>query len=168
MTMAKMLAQGREPWLSAVVLGCFIAGCLAVGAVASWVTQASVATWYPTLAKPWFNPPNWLFGPAWTFLYVTMAIAAWLVWRSDDRVRAQDALYLFGFQLALNLAWSLLFFGLRDPGLALVEVVVFWLAIAATTRAFWPLDRRAGLLMLPYLAWVGFATLLNAAIWWMN
>lgn len=166
--MAKMLTQGREPWLSAVVLACFVAGCLAVGAVSAWVTQASVATWYPTLVKPWFTPPNWLFGPAWTFLFVTMAIAAWLVWRSDDRVRMQDALYLFGFKLALNMAWSLLFFGLRDPGLALVEVVVFWFAIAATTRAFWPLDRRAGLLMLPYLAWVGFATALNAAIWWMN
>ena len=114
------------------------------------------------------TPPDWLFGPVWTVLYIMMAVAAWLVWRSGDRVRAQDALYLFAVQLALNLAWSLLFFGLRDPALALVEVVGFWIAIAATTRAFWPLDRRAGLLMLPYLAWVGFAALLNAAIWWLN
>ncbi len=166
--MAGITTQAREPWRSVAVLMGLVALCLAVGAIGGWVTQASVQTWYPTLAKPWFTPPNWLFGPAWTVLYVTMAIAAWLVWRSEDRVRAHDALYLFAIKLALNLGWSLVFFGLRDPGLALIEVVVFWLAIAATTRAFWQLDRRSGLLMVPYLAWVAFAALLNAAIWWMN
>lgn len=166
--MARMPAQEREPWRSAIVLACLVAACLGVGAIGGWVTRASVETWYPTLAKPWFTPPNWLFGPAWTALYVMMAIAAWLAWRSDDRVRAQDALYFFAVQLALNLAWSLLFFGLRDPGLALVEIGLFWLAVAATTRAFWPLDRRAGWLMVPYLAWVSFAAALNAAIWWLN
>ena len=166
--MAKMAVQGREPGRSVGVLACFVAICLAVGAIGGWVTRPALDAWYPALAKPWFTPPDWVFAPVWTALYVAMGAAAWLAWRSPERIRVQDALYLFAIQLGLNLGWSLLFFGTRAIGLALADILALWLAIAATTRAFWHLDRRSGLLMLPYLAWVSYAALLNGAIWWMN
>lgn len=166
--MASIGTQDREPWRSAAVLVGLVFLCLAAGAIGGWVTRPAVEDWYPDLAKPWFTPPGWAFAPVWTTLYVAMAIAAWLAWRSPDRVRAQDALYLFAIQLGFNLGWSMLFFGTRAIGLALVEILALLVAIAATMHAFWQLDRRAGLLMLPYLAWVGYAMALNAAIWWMN
>jgi len=146
----------------------FLALCLAVAAVGGAVTASSVGTWYPTLAKPAFNPPNWIFAPVWTTLYFLMAIAAWRVWRRDGLRQARWALALFALQLALNLAWSVLFFGMRMIGAALVEVVVLLLAIVATTLVFWQRDRVAGMLFLPYAAWVAFATLLNAALWRLN
>ena len=146
----------------------FLALCLAVAAVGGAVTASSVGTWYPTLAKPAFNPPNWIFAPVWTTLYFLMAIAAWRVWRRDGLRQARWALALFALQLGLNLAWSVLFFGMRMIGAALVEVVVLLLAIVATTLVFWQRDRVAGMLFLPYAAWVAFATVLNAALWRLN
>ncbi|MFN0191743.1 MAG: TspO/MBR family protein [Aestuariivirga sp.] len=147
----------------------FIAVCLGTGALGGWITADSVKTWYPTLNKPSWNPPDWVFAPVWTTLYVMMAVAAWLVWKKDVRfsgVRA--ALILFFVQLALNLMWSALFFGARSPGLALMEIAVLWLAVAATLYAFISLSRPAGLLLIPYLAWVSFATVLNFSIWRLN
>jgi translocator protein len=151
-----------KQWL---VLAGFIALTLAVGAVAGAITAPAVAEWYPTLAKPWWRPPNWLFGPAWTVLYIMMAVAAWLVWRVGD---AKPALLLWASQLALNFAWSFLFFGARSPGLALIEIVFMWLAIAATIFAFSFKSRLAAFLMVPYICWVSFAGALNAAIYMMN
>jgi tryptophan-rich sensory protein len=146
-----------------------IAIALAVGGVGGWATASSVTTWYSTLAKPAFNPPNFLFGPVWTALYVLMAVAAWLVWRAGPAGgQRRTALSLYAVQLALNLAWSLIFFGLRRPDLALMEVLVLFAAILATIRAFVRLDRRAGWMLLPYAAWVAFATLLNFEIWRLN
>jgi tryptophan-rich sensory protein len=142
---------------------------LAVGFLSGFATSSSVAAWYPTLVKPSFNPPAWIFGPVWTVLYVMMGVAAFLVWRHGlerDGVRA--ALVAFAVQLALNGLWSILFFGLRSPGWALVEIAVLWLAIAATVWLFRKVDLAAALLMLPYWAWVSFAAALNAAIWWLN
>ena len=131
-------------------------------------TATSVGTWYPTLAKPAFNPPNWMFAPVWTALFFMMAIAAWRVWRRDGLRKARWALMLFALQLALNLSWSIVFFGLRSIGWALVEIVALLLAILATTLVFWQRDRVAGMLFIPYAAWVAFATVLNAAIWRLN
>jgi len=131
-------------------------------------TATSVGTWYPTLVKPAFNPPNWMFAPVWTALFFMMAIAAWRVWRRDGLRNARWALMLFALQLALNLSWSIVFFGLRSIGWALVEIVVLLLAILATTLVLWQRDRVAGMLFIPYAAWVAFATVLNAAIWRLN
>jgi tryptophan-rich sensory protein len=153
----------RNPW---IVLALLVLICLGVGFGAGWATSQSVADWYPTLAKPSWNPPNWLFGPVWTILYIMMAVAAWLVWKAGRDV--QPAMILFFSQLALNFAWSFLFFGARSPWLGLVGILMLLLAVAVTTLVFWRIARPAGLLFLPYLAWVGFATLLNITIWRLN
>ncbi len=145
-------------------LAAFVALCLGVGAIGGWVTAEPVAQWYPSLQKPWFDPPAWVFGPVWTVLYVMMAIAAWQVYVAGDRA----ALTSFYVQLGLNLLWSVVFFGLRSPGLALIEIVFLWLAVAVTTAMFMRVRRSAGWLMVPYLAWVSFAAVLNAAIWRLN
>jgi translocator protein len=142
-----------------------LALCLAVSAVGGAVTATSVGSWYPLLAKPAFNPPNWIFAPVWTALYFMMAIAAWRIWR---RGGARWALSLFAFQLALNLAWSIVFFGMHALGAALLEILVLLFAILATTVVFWRSDRIAGMLFVPYSAWVAFAAVLNAAIWQLN
>jgi translocator protein len=133
-------------------------------------TTAFVSTdgWYLGINKPTWNPPAWVFGPAWTFLYVTMAIAAWLVWREGGWRMQGRALGLFVLQWALNALWTPLFFGLHRPELALIDIVALWLAILATLIAFWRLRRVAGILLLPYLAWVTFAAALNFTIWRMN
>lgn len=149
-------------WL---VLAGFVVLCLAVAALGGWVTVQAVAEWYPTLNKPSWTPPSWLFGPVWTVLYIMMAVAAWLVWKAGQ---AKVALLLFGAQLLLNLAWSFLFFGARSPGLGLIDIVLLWLAIAATIFAFSLRSRLAAYLMVPYLCWVSFATALNAAIFVLN
>lgn len=142
---------------------------LVVGGLSGYATSGGVSTWYPTLVKPPFNPPAWIFGPVWTLLYITMGVAAFLVWRQGlaaEGVRL--ALAVFIIQLALNGLWSILFFGLQAPGWALVEIILLWLAIAATLVLFWRVVPAAGLLLIPYLAWVSFATVLNASLWWLN
>jgi translocator protein len=140
----------------------FIVLCLAVGGGAGYLTSNSVLTWFPTLVKPSFNPPAWLFAPVWTTLYIMMAVAAWLVWLR------KGSLVLFYVQLALNFAWSLLFFGLHSPAMALIDIAAMWIAILLTLLGFWKVDARAGWLLVPYLAWVSFASVLNASIWWLN
>ena len=142
---------------------------LTVGGLSGFATARGVGTWYPTLVKPSFNPPAWVFGPTWTLLYITMGVAAFLVWRQGlDTRGVRLALTVFVVQLALNGLWSILFFGLRAPGLALIEILVLWLGILATTVLFWRVVPAAGWLMLPYLGWVSFAAVLNAAIWNLN
>ena len=124
--------------------------------------------WYASLNKPSWNPPGWLFGPVWTTLYAMMAVAAWLVWRRGGFARQGRALTFFLVQLALNAAWTPLFFGLQRPGLAFAEIVLLWLAIAATIYAFRPVSRVALWLLVPYLAWVSFAAALNFTLWRLN
>lgn len=146
-----------------------IATPLAVGGLSGFATARGVADWYPTLTKPSFNPPTWVFGPAWTLLYIMMGVAAFLVWRQgleSDGVKI--ALTVFGIQLALNGLWSILFFGMQAPGLALAEIIVLWIAIGVTTVLFWRVVPAAGALLLPYWGWVSFATVLNASLWWLN
>lgn len=139
-----------------------------VAVVAGIGSQWGPGAWYPRLEKPSWTPPNWVFGPVWTTLYILMAVAAWRVWRPDGFRAAPVALTLFVAQLMLNGAWSYLFFGRRDIGVALAEIVVLWVAILATLLAFWRRDRIAGGLLIPYLAWVTLATALNFEIWRMN
>lgn len=146
-----------------------IATPLAVGGLSGFATARGVANWYPTLTKPSFNPPAWVFGPAWTLLYIMMGVAAFLVWRKGLEVDGvKIALTVFGIQLALNGLWSILFFGMQAPGLALAEIIVLWIAIGATTVLFWRVVPAAGALLLPYWGWVSFATVLNASLWWLN
>lgn len=148
-----------------IVLAGFLVLCQAVGILSGYATSTSVTTWFPTLVKPSWNPPPWIFAPVWTVLYVMMAVAAWLVWL---RPEPKGALILWGSQLALNFAWSFLFFGARSPALGLICIVAMWLAIAATIFAFALKSRTAAFLMVPYLMWVSFATALNASIWTLN
>ena len=142
--------------------------CFAAAGVGGWLTANSVADWYQKIARPSWTPPDWLFGPVWSALYFMMAIAAWLVWRRGTLQRVRWPLGLFAAQLALNVAWSGIFFGLHSPGWAFVEIVVLWTSIAATIVAFWGRSATAALLMLPYWAWTSFAAVLNFAIWRMN
>lgn len=124
--------------------------------------------WYASLRKPAWNPPGWIFGPVWTALYTMMAVAAWMVWRHGGFTAQRRPLALFLLQLALNAAWTPLFFGWHRPGLAFAEIVLLWLAIAATLVAFRPVSRAAAWLLAPYLAWVSFATVLNLTLWRLN
>lgn len=124
--------------------------------------------WYADLTKPAWNPPGWVFGPVWATLYVMMAIAAWLVWRTADRGPIRAPMILYGIQLVFNALWSFIFFGLHSPALAFVEVVLLAMAILATLVAFRRASRVAGMLMVPYLAWVGFAVVLHFVIWRSN
>ena len=157
-------------------LGGFIAVCFAVAAISGAVTATSVGTWYQTLDKPFFTPPNWVFAPAWNTLYMMMALAAFLIWRQtaneergEERLEIRrTALTFFAIQLLLNLFWSFIFFGAQAVGAAFIEIIALLVAIAMTTFHFWRIDRRAGLLFLPYLAWTGYATVLNGTIWWLN
>jgi benzodiazapine receptor len=142
---------------------------LAVGALGGSVTASSVRTWYPTLRKPPFNPPGWLFGPVWTALYLMMGVAIYLVWtgaRSESGRRRAAAWW--AAQLVLNLLWSLVFFGRRSIGPAFGEILVLWLAIAATIRAAAAERPVAGAILVPYLGWTTFAAVLNGSLWYLN
>ena len=124
--------------------------------------------WYARLQKPAWNPPNWIFGPVWTALYTTMAIAAWLVWKRGGFAGQRVALSLFLVQLFFNTLWSPLFFGLHHPALAFVDIALLWLALLGTVAAFWKVRPLAGALLVPYLAWVTFASALNFILWRLN
>jgi len=145
-----------------------LVACYGAAALGGVATASSVGTWYETLQKPPFNPPSWVFGPVWALLYGMMAVAVWLVWRDVAASAARLPLWLFSIQLVLNTVWSWLFFGLRQPGWAALEIVLLWLAIAATLLAFWRVRRLAGWLLVPYLLWVSFASVLNFSLWWLN
>ena len=157
--------HARRFWLPFAL---FLLLCLAVAGIGGAVTASSVDGWYQTLEKPSFNPPDWIFGPVWTTLFVLMALAAALVWRHGGKPERRNSIAWFLVQLSLNLAWSCLFFGLQAIGPALACLVLLWIAIAGTLAVFWRVDRRAGLLLVPYLAWVSFAGLLNFLIWRLN
>jgi tryptophan-rich sensory protein len=146
----------------------FLAVCLTVSGAGGAITATSVGTWYQALNKPPFNPPDWVFAPVWITLYVLMAISAWRVWRRTRFTGRWRALILFAMQLGLNLLWSLLFFGLQQIGLAMAEIAILLLAIALNAAMFWRIDRLAGALFVPYLLWVGYATVLNGSLWILN
>ena len=147
-----------------------VATCLVVGYLSGVVTRESITTWYPTLIKPIFNPPNWIFAPVWTMLYIMMGVAGGMIWNriETDETNVKKAFKFFMYQLGLNALWSYLFFGLHNQLLALIEIVLLWLVIFETYNQFKKIDKVAGMLFIPYLAWVSFATVLNASIWWLN
>jgi translocator protein len=157
-----MPAARNNHWLALVVL---LILCFAVAGVGGLATAPSIPNWYGALAKPSWTPPSWVFGPVWSALYLSMAVAALLVWRKDHAIAP---MVFFAVQLAFNAAWSWLFFGLHDPGAALMDIVLLWLAIAATMVVFWRRSTLAGTLFVPYLLWVSFAAALNFAIWRLN
>jgi tryptophan-rich sensory protein len=147
-----------------------VAICLAVGYLSSITTQSSIKTWYPTIEKPIFNPPNWIFAPVWTMLFILMGIAAGMVWNKleTNKELVKKGLLFFTIQLLLNALWSYLFFGLNNVLLALIEIILLWLVIYETYHIFKQIDKKASYLLIPYLAWVGFATILTGSIVWLN
>jgi translocator protein len=155
----------NHSWLALVIL---LILCFTVAGVGGLITAPSIPNWYASLAKPSWTPPGWIFGPVWSVLYLSMAVAAWLVWRQAGLARAAVPMALFGIQLLLNALWSWLFFGVHSPGAAAVDIVLLWIAIAATMVAFWHRSTLAGMLFVPYLVWVSFASALNLAIWRLN
>lgn len=157
-----MTPRERRPWVG---LAAWLALCYAAALLAG---QFPADEWYGALAKPAWTPPGWIFAPVWTVLYGTMAAAAWLVWKARGLSGAPRALGLFGAQLAFNVAWSWLFFGLHRPGLALLDLAALWVAILAILVTFWRIRRLAGVLLVPYWAWVTFAGALNLEIWRLN
>lgn len=146
-----------------------VIGCELVGILGTPFTISAIPTWYATLNKPFFAPPNWLFGPAWTLLYFLMGAAFYLIWKQGwQKKKNKIAGKYFLAQLALNFIWSPIFFGLRMPLLGLIVIVAMWIMIAITMKKFYPLSKPAFYLLVPYLLWVSFATLLNGAIVVLN
>lgn len=139
------------------------------GVIGSIFTSPAISTWYATLNKSSFNPPNWIFAPVWTLLYLLMGISAFLIWEKGfNKKQVRIAFLIFALQLALNIKWSFLFFGLKSPFLAFVEIIFLWLAITATIFAFYKISKPAGVIIIPYLLWVSFAAILNFSILTLN
>ena len=160
--------KGRTRAADLLGLGAFVVLCLAISAIGAWITAQGVGTWYQTLHKPVFNPPDWVFAPVWTLLYLMIALAGWRVWRRVGLSGARAGMVAYSAQLALNLAWSFLFFGGRMIGIAFAEIVLLLVAIGVNAALFWRTDRLAGWLLVPYATWVAFACVLNFALWRLN
>lgn len=142
--------------------------CQVAGFLGSVFTTPAIPTWYKTLNKPFFTPPNWIFSPVWIILFIMMGISLFFVWRESGRPGFKPALLFFFLQLILNVFWSIAFFGLRSPWLGLMDIVALWIAIFLTIRYFLRVSKFAGVLLIPYLVWVSLATLLNFSIWILN
>ena len=156
------------PGRDLIGLAVFVLICLAISAAGGVITATSVSNWYVTLNKPSFNPPDWVFGPVWTVLYICIAVAGWRVWRNLGGALRQPAMAAYAIQLALNLSWSFFFFGLQMIGLALIDIGALLLVVVVNGFMFWRIDRLAGALFAPYALWVAFAMVLNASIWRLN
>ncbi|MBK8506460.1 MAG: tryptophan-rich sensory protein [Saprospiraceae bacterium] len=143
--------------------------CVMVGYIGSLPTTEALSSWYPGILKPSFNPPNWIFAPVWTTLYVMMGVAIGIIWHAGwEREVVKNAVMLFLAQLVLNGFWSVIFFGARSPGGALVIIIILWILIILCIKRFFPINRFAAYLMVPYLLWVSFALALNVSIYWLN
>jgi len=139
------------------------------GIIGSIFTVSSIREWYSLLEKPSFNPPNWIFGPAWTILYLLMGISIYLVWqRVKENKNNKKVMFIFWIHLFLNTIWSIIFFGFQNVGLAFINIVVIWFFIVLLMILFWKIDRRATYLLIPYLLWVSFASILNLSILLLN
>lgn len=160
-----MLLNNHMPSYLKLILS--ITVCLAVGGISGFVTANEIPGWYVNISKPSFNPPNWIFGPVWTALYIMMGIAFFLVWKSNVPVK-EKAYLLFGLQLILNFFWSILFFSMHALGVALIEIILMWVCILLTIVSFYPISKPAAYLLIPYLLWVSFASVLNFSIWKLN
>jgi translocator protein len=139
-----------------------------IGLVGSVFTAPAIPGWYKTLARPEIAPPNWVFAPVWTTLFLLMGIALWLVWKKSEQVNIKPAVWVYALQLVLNLGWSILFFGLHNPGLAFLEIIVLWFAILLTIIRFAKVSKLAAWLLVPYILWVSFASYLNFSLWQLN
>jgi len=143
--------------------------CQFAGFVGSMFTTPAIPTWYASLKKPFFNPPNWIFGPVWVSLYLLMGISLFVVWQKrDPNAQARRGLILFFAQLILNTLWSVTFFGLQSPFLGLVNILLLWVAIFFTLQQFKKISKIAAVLLLPYIVWVSFAVILNFSFWILN
>lgn len=146
----------------------FLAITFLAAFIGSYFTTPNIESWYKTLNKPSFAPPNWLFAPAWTILYLLMAISAFLIYQQKENSPTKYALNFYFFQLILNSLWSIIFFGLRSPQFAFFEIIILWIFIFLTLLKFYKIYKTAGLLLLPYLLWASFASVLNLFIWLLN
>jgi translocator protein len=147
----------------------FVLGTVVLGSFGSIFTVPAIPEWYRLLDKPSFSPPNWVFGPVWTILFILMGIAVYFIYRHGIRsIQIRDAVLVYGVQFFFNLLWSYLFFGLRSPALGLSGILVLWVSIAATMKLFYKIEKVSAYLLIPYFLWVSFATLLNAAIYILN
>jgi tryptophan-rich sensory protein len=147
----------------------FVLVCLAAGGIGSFFTFPSIQGWYSTLIKPFFSPPNWIFAPVWTILYILMGIAAYLVYEKGfKQKKVRIALAFFDVQLFLNVLWSLLFFGMHSPLYGLLCIIALWFSIFLTMNKFYKISKTAGMLFIPYILWVSFAAILNLYIWRLN
>lgn len=164
MTDSGNIARGRDIGMAGIALAAVVAALL----LGQFATYPNLAPWYANLAKPAFNPPNTVFPPVWTVLYALMAIAVWRVLRLPPSPARRTALMLFFGQLTLNVAWSWMFFAAHSPLLGLINIIPQWLLVVATTVTFAALDRPAAWCLAPLTAWVAYAAILNAAIWWLN
>jgi benzodiazapine receptor len=162
------IAEGRSGAVSGLALALLVGISIGAAAFGGLFTSRGVSEWYPTIAKPSWTPDASLIGLAWTVLYPLIGVAGWLIWRAGPSRLVTAALVAWGVQMALNAAWSGLFFGLRSPGLAFAGIVLLWLAIAATIALAWRPSLLGAVLFVPYLAWVSFAGALNLAIWRLN
>lgn len=143
--------------------------CLAIGGVSGYLTSNEIPTWYMTLNKPSFNPPNWIFAPVWTTLYILMGISFWLVWKSSTEEAVKNrAMVFFIIQLVLNFFWSIIFFSFHQLGFAMIEIVLMWIFILFSIISFYPISKAASYLLIPYICWVSFASVLNFAVWRLN
>jgi len=143
--------------------------CLLAGSLGTIFTISAIPTWYAGLIKPFFSPPNWLFGPVWTILYILMGVSFFLIWQKGFKdKKAVTALKLFAVQLLLNAIWSPIFFGAKNLFLAFIVIVFMWVFIVKTIFAFKKIDKVASYLLYPYIAWVSFATILNFSVWFLN
>lgn len=159
----------RSKLNNALKLAASVIICLFAGYIGSLFTRPFIPTWYATLKKPPFNPPDWVFAPVWTSLFILMGVSAYLVWHKGlQNKEVKVSLSIFGVQLVLNVLWSFLFFGLQSPIYAFAEIAILWAAIVLTVINFYRISRTAGLLLLPYIIWVTFAAFLNFSIWRMN
>ncbi|MFA5246845.1 MAG: TspO/MBR family protein [Candidatus Micrarchaeia archaeon] len=157
--------KGKQLWMFAASLAVVFIAAL----IGSIFTIASIPTWYAQLAKPAFTPPSWVFGPAWTVLYVLMAVSFFLVWEKGFKGSNRNvAIGVYGLQLCLNVLWSVVFFGMRSPLSGLFVIALLWLSIAATIAVFWRISKTASWLLVPYILWVSFASVLNYYVWILN
>lgn len=155
----------KQLWVSFIV---FIILCFIVEVIGGFWTKQTVSTWYPTLIKPSWTPPDWIFGPVWSCLYIMIAVSGWLIYRAEHSAKRTIALILYGSQLALNFIWSFLFFSLRSPGLGLIDISLLFLLISLTIIQAWAVRPLSSLLLIPYLLWIMYATSLNGGIWLLN
>jgi len=154
--------------MKALQLAVSIIVCQLAGIVGSLFTTQAIPNWYATLKKPSFNPPSWLFGPVWITLYTMMGVSMYLIWQKRTVANVWPAIIFFLIHLAVNASWSIIFFGQKNPGMAFAVIVLLWLMIIVSIVLFYRINKTAGLLLIPYLFWVSFASVLNYSIWKLN